>query len=146
MKTFSHFFFDSQNTRIWFYMGCGSSKSLIVVEPDITQRRVSLHPNQRRIIESFIVVWLDTQLANESIQSNADIQQSLQNLRSIANELQLFSDIGPCINYINGVKREKVFFLVSGSLGEQCVPKVHSLSQITYICFLFKSILLWKMG
>lgn len=114
-------------------MGCGSAKVVAVVQHDKTLKSAYLHPNQRRIIENFIVVLLDSQIAKESSTENTDIQRSMNSLRSIVNELQMFSTIEPCVTFLKGIQYEKVFFLVSGSLGEQCVPRVHSLPQIAYI-------------
>ncbi|CAF5093031.1 unnamed protein product, partial [Rotaria sp. Silwood1] len=38
-----------------------------------------------------------------------------------------------CIDCINEYYTEKIFFIISGVLGEQLVPKIHNLKQIQYI-------------
>ncbi|CAF1351110.1 unnamed protein product [Rotaria sordida] len=56
---------------------------------------------------------------------NNDIQTSITALRHIVNTIKTFDTCESCIDFINNqVKEEKVFLIVSGSLGQQLVPRI----------------------
>jgi hypothetical protein len=85
-------------------------------------------------VENFVVVWLDA-----SIGSNTDTQQSKDQLQELVNVVNTFTDPEACRNFINGVKDEKIFLIVSGTLGQQFVPTVQEVTQIDSIYVFFCS-------
>lgn len=85
----------------------------------------------RRNLESFACIWLD-----QKIFTNDDNQQSLQRLRSVINHLQVFDQIDRCIDCIRTIIHEKIILIVSGSLGREILPAIHSLPQLS-ACYVF---------
>ncbi|CAF2826728.1 unnamed protein product [Rotaria sp. Silwood2] len=77
-----------------------------------------------RFIENFIIIWVDSKLRRRN-RRNEDIQTSITKLRHIVNLIKMFDTCESCIDFIdNKVKQEKVFLIVSGSLGQQLVPSI----------------------
>lgn len=83
----------------------------------------AVYPRQRTV-ENFLLVWLD---ANIEV-SNRD--KCFVSLRGVINEVNFFSELSQCVQFLEGIDQEKVFVLISGSLGEQLVPIIHALPQI----------------
>jgi Tfp pilus assembly protein PilF len=88
--------------------------------------------DRRRPVQNFLLVWLDTSITS----SNKDSQNTLQQLRSVVNDITLFTDPDECVTFIQGVQTEKAFIITSGSLGQALVPCVHPMAQVTAI-FIF---------
>jgi hypothetical protein len=89
----------------------------------------SLRHRPIETVENFIVIWLDSNI-NES---NEGTRNSIDHLRQIVNSVKTFDEAARCIDYLNDVKHEKVFMIVSGSLGQHVVPRISSLNQWTSI-------------
>ena len=68
--------------------------------------------------------------------SNADAQHTLEHLRSTVNDLTVFTQLEECVTFLQGIQLEKVFLIVSGSLGQSLVPRIHAMTQIDAI-FIF---------
>lgn len=85
-----------------------------------------------RIVQNFLLVWLDAKID----ESDADSRHTILQLRRIVNTIHLFTTTEPCLSFLNSVKDEHVFLIVSGQLGEEIVPQVHSLSQV-YSIYIF---------
>lgn len=81
--------------------------------------------------ESFACLWLD-----EKVNSTKDNRDTQQELRQIINHLVTFDNGGECEQYIQQITQEKVILIVSGSLGRQTVPQLHSLPQFL-ACYVF---------
>ncbi len=80
-------------------------------------------------LETYSLVWLDA-LANNS-KENIHAQQRL---RSLINHVKTFEQIDQCEQYIQSVSsQDRILLVVSGQLGEQLVPKIHELRQISTI-------------
>lgn len=103
---------SDSDLNTWFH---GLVASLICVTP--TKKSQNL--------EDFTIVWLD---------KNADsVHFDKMRLRTLINYFQIFCDAQDCRAYIHTISREKIFFIVSGSLGQEIVPTVHDLSQIAFV-------------
>ncbi|CAF1106933.1 unnamed protein product [Rotaria sp. Silwood1] len=83
----------------------------------------------RRVLQNFLLVWLDANF-NES---NEDFKRSLQQLRRIVVSITAFTDAQECINFLSEIKTEKVFMIVSGTLGWQIVPDIAAWPQLESI-------------
>ena len=75
-------------------------------------------------LESFSCMWLD-----QDVHITEDNQQTLRELRSIINHLQLFDNCNDCEQCIRQITKEKVVLIVSGRLGRTLIPSIHDLSQ-----------------
>lgn len=82
-----------------------------------------------RSIENFVVVWLDASINELS----ADYQNSIIRLRAVVNTIDTFTNIKKCVDFLVDIKDEKVFLIVSGSLGQEVVPMVEPLIQLDSI-------------
>jgi hypothetical protein len=82
-----------------------------------------------RIVEDFIVIWLDSTI-NET---NEDTQHSITQLQRIVNSIKSFRDSDECIDFITDVKHEKTFLIISTSLGQKLAPLIEDIIQINFI-------------
>ena len=87
------------------------------------------HNGSARIVENFVVLWLDTTLKN----SNEDIANSIRQLRSIVNLVKTFTHTTRCLEYMASIRQERIFLIISGSLGEQVIPMFEDHKQIDSI-------------
>ena len=85
--------------------------------------------NRRRIVQSYLLVWLDANVST----SNQDSQQALEHLRTTINDVKVFTQPEECVTFLQDIKLEKVFLIVSGSQGQGLVPRVHAMTQIDAI-------------
>ena len=83
----------------------------------------------RRLIQNFLLVWLDANLD----ESKANFKNSVERLRNIVASIHTFKDIGKCIEFLNEINQEKIFIIVSGSLGRQVVPDFENMPQVQSI-------------
>jgi hypothetical protein len=79
-----------------------------------------------RNLESFTCVWLDG-----SVNETDDSRQTEQKLRQIINHLFTCNDEKKCEKYIRNTTQEKVVLIVSGTMGQHIIPRIHNLSQLS---------------
>ncbi|UJR06590.1 hypothetical protein I4U23_010874 [Adineta vaga] len=72
-------------------------------------------------VQNFVLVWLDANID----QTNEDFHDSLTQLRGVVNTIDTFTEINPCIEYLHAIKEVKIFLIISGSIGQTVVPKIH---------------------
>jgi hypothetical protein len=84
---------------------------------------------KRRIVQNFLLIWMDSSID----QANEDCQNILTQLRSIINDVNMFTQPDECIQLLKDVHDQKAFLIVSGTLGEHLVPKIHEISQLDTI-------------
>lgn len=104
-------------------MGCAASVSSADVKKPVSPSAVPSTPDLRRLqrpqpqvdnVENFVVVWLDA-----AIGSNTDTQKSKDQLQQLVNAVKIFTNPDECRTFIESVKEEKIFLIVSDALGEQ---------------------------
>ena len=79
---------------------------------------------------NLLLVWLDT---NIGLVNNSDCYKTIVELRQVANSIKTFTDSDQCIDFITDIDNEKIFMIISGTLGETLVPIIHDLCQISVI-------------
>ena len=90
-----------------------------------TQKSISYKTN----LETFSLIWLDAEVNND--EGN---KQTQAKLRQIINHLDVFNDQFQCEQYICSISAEdRIVLIVSGRLGREIVPRIHSLRQISSI-------------
>ncbi|CAF0993817.1 unnamed protein product [Rotaria sordida] len=116
----------------------GSSSSSTTIKPKKTSssstvasvstmgRSAALPQPARRIIQNFLLVWLDANID----ESKEDFQNSLKQLRRIVASITTFTDAQQCFDYLSGITKEKAFMIVSGSLGQKIAPEMEAMSQL----------------
>ncbi|CAF2037213.1 unnamed protein product [Rotaria magnacalcarata] len=85
--------------------------------------------SRARIIENFVVVWLDAGIT----ESSKDCQNSITRIRFIVNAINTFTDPDECVGFLAKINDEKVFMIVSGGLGQQFVPLIEHMIQLDSI-------------
>jgi hypothetical protein len=112
-----------------------TSKNSTLKASTTTATRTNKEPTTSQFsgtnLESFACLWLD-----QNINSTEDNLETQKELRQVINHLRTFNDGNQCEQYIQQVNHEKVVLIVSGSLGRQVVPRLHSLSQFS-ACYVF---------
>ena len=112
-----------------------STKSTVTGAPAMTtsssttNRAAALPRPVRRVLQNFLLVWLDANF-NES---SADFKKSLKYLRQVVASIETFTDAEECVKFLDQVKKEKAFMIVSGSLGRQVIPEIESKPQLEAI-------------
>ena len=99
-----------------------------------TSTKVDSRPDRPRIVQNFLLIWLDHNIAS----SNEDSQHKLQKLRSVVNDIHLFTDPDDCIAFLAEMQTEKAFIIVSGFMGEKIVPTLHPMKQVDAIYIFYE--------
>ena len=95
--------------------------------PNGFERTISTsNEKTHRFVENMMIIWLDGTLEKP----NESSLKSLGQFRRVINIVQTFTDLETCFNFVSTVKDEKIFFVVSGSLGPQIVPRIDAFNQI----------------
>ena len=102
---------------------------------EISDTSISSRNPRHRIIEDFVVVWLDPALT----EINTDHQKFISQLHYIINCVSIFSDLDQCIDFITDLTNEKLFLIVSDTYGDHLVSLIHDFSQIQTI-YLFSEL------
>ena len=87
---------------------------------------------RRRILQNFRLIWLDCNIDEFS----DEYRNSIVHLRKIVNAIDLFTDIDRCATFLNQIKDERSFIIISNALGKNLVPIIHNLPQVDSI-FIF---------
>ena len=117
-------------------MGCKNSKMAAVSKTAAATATIpstnrsaagaTLPPGTLKLIQNFLLIWLDANLD----ESKADFKTPLERLRNIVASIITFQDVKECINFLNEISEEKVFVIVSGSLGRQVIPDFEDMPQV----------------
>ena len=75
-------------------------------------------------VDEYVVVWL------KEGDLNSDIEFEL---RQLINYIKVYEDKQHCLKYIRTNPKEKIFLILSDSIAENFVPKIHDLDQIQFI-------------
>ncbi|CAF0781237.1 unnamed protein product [Adineta steineri] len=91
--------------------------------------------NRRMVIQrmqNIPLIWLDNNIND----NNADCNNIIKQLKCVANNISTFTDADQCVNFIQTITNNKVCIVVSGSLGQHIVPRMHDMSQMDTIFIL----------
>jgi tetratricopeptide (TPR) repeat protein len=105
-----------------------STKQTMNKTKDTDARR---RPNIR-MVQNVMLIWLDSNIDKE----NTDCQNTITQLRRVVNDVNTFTDGDQCIQFINTITHNKTCMIISGSLGQHIVSRVHNMSQVDSI-FIF---------
>jgi len=84
------------------------------------------HYQQQHIIRNMILIWLDTNI-DETKKEYHDI---VTTLRTVADTVKLYTDSKALKECLTKIENEKVYILISGSVGEHIIPSIHNLPQL----------------
>jgi tetratricopeptide (TPR) repeat protein len=91
--------------------------------------------SRMRIVENFIIVWLDSNIK----ESNKTTQKSISLLRCIINSIRTFTGTDQCIHFIRGITDEKIFLIISGSFNENLFFLIEDMIPLKSIYILSRS-------
>jgi tetratricopeptide (TPR) repeat protein len=81
------------------------------------------------IIETYIIIWLDSNLDF----SNKANQEFISRLRSIINNIETFTDIDQCVKFLEQLKNETVFLIISDCFAKQIASLEERFTQLNSI-------------
>jgi len=84
---------------------------------------------RHRIIEDFVVVWLDSNIS----ETDSNYQNYITQLQHVFSPISIFNDPEQCIDFLTDIMNEKVFLIVSDTLGYQLMRFIQDLSQLQTI-------------
>ncbi|CAF1346237.1 unnamed protein product [Adineta steineri] len=109
---------------------CQSTTNASAVPEDSGgRRRINIQQ-----VQNVLLVWLDSNID----ETNHDCQNTITKLRRVVNDTNIFTDDDQCLEFIQTVIDNKVCMIISGSFGQQIVPRMHNMSQVDSI-FIFCS-------
>src|SRR5271163_1537752 len=90
-----------------------------------------------KIVQNVLLIWLD---ANIDEDNDADCRNTITQLQRVVNNVNTFTNDDQCIEFIETIdsQNHKACMIISGSLGQHIVPRVHKMSQVDSI-FIFCS-------
>ena len=91
------------------------------------RRRVDM-----KMVQNVLLIWLDSNIDD----NNQDCHNTVTQLRCVVNDVNTFTDGDECIHFVEDINDNKVCIIISGSLGQHIVPRVHNMSQVDSI-FIF---------
>jgi tetratricopeptide (TPR) repeat protein len=108
--------------------GAGKKEQASAQSKDAGRRRRA----NIKMVQNVLLIWLDSNIDD----NNEDCRNTVVQLRRAVNDINTFADGDQCIQFINTINDNKVCMIISGSLGEHIVPRVHNMSQVDSI-FIF---------
>lgn len=84
---------------------------------------------RQQITKHFLLVWLDPNVKSTGL----DSQNTLHHLRTVISDIRLFTNTDDCVAFLKSVRLERVFVITSGSLGQEIVPVIHSMTHVDAI-------------
>jgi tetratricopeptide (TPR) repeat protein len=85
-----------------------------------------------RMVQNVMLIWLDSSIDKDT----TDCQNTITQLRRTVNDVNTFTDGDQCIQFIHTITNNKACMIISGSLGQHIVPRVHNMFQVDSI-FIF---------
>ncbi|CAF5094346.1 unnamed protein product, partial [Rotaria socialis] len=80
--------------------------------------KLSRFRSHSRIVQNFVLVWLDPNIDGKL---NDEHREIVNQVRSIVSNVKIYSDVDKCANFLDKIKNEKVFMIVSGALGQHAL-------------------------
>ncbi|CAF3554000.1 unnamed protein product [Rotaria sp. Silwood1] len=99
---------------------------VVAVDTTTTNQDAMLSQRVHRVLQNYLLVWLDANMD----ESKKDFKNALKRLRHIVTSITIFTNARQCIDFIREINNEKVFMIVSGSLGQHILPTIHEWPQL----------------
>ncbi|CAF3498465.1 unnamed protein product [Adineta steineri] len=101
---------------------------------DFSTDTTTCHRVNLQKVDNVLVIWL----GNNIDENNENYRNMISQLRSIVNNIIIFTDSDQCIQFMNTITNIKVCLIISGSLEQYILPRVHSMSQIDSIFIMYE--------
>jgi hypothetical protein len=82
-----------------------------------------------RMMQEFHLVWLNSNI-NEN---NNDCYNHLEQLCEVINNVNAFTDVDECIDFISGIKEAVTFLIISEESSSRVIPVVENISHISSV-------------
>ena len=103
----------------------GGAKQVSVQSKEaVPRRRMNI-----QMVQNVPLIWLDNNIDAKS----ADCRNTIVQLRRAVNTINTYTDAEQCIQFLETMDNEKACMIISGSLGQQLVPRVHNMPQVDSI-------------
>ena len=113
---------NKKSTTSSKYSGSEKAKDASHLLKDTSTRRRATISS----VQNVLLIWLD----NNFNENNEDCRNTVIQLRHVINNIITFTDGDQCIQFIEDITDNKVCMIVSGSLGQQVMSRMHNMSQI----------------
>ncbi|CAF1479740.1 unnamed protein product [Adineta steineri] len=81
---------------------------------------------RQRMVQNYLLLWVDANID----QANKDCQNTLAQLKSVVNDVNVCTEPNQCIQVLKKIDKEQAFVITSGSLGQHLVPEIHDTPQL----------------
>jgi tetratricopeptide (TPR) repeat protein len=85
--------------------------------------------NKQRILQNFLLIWVDANIDP----SKEECQNTLAQLRTVVNDVHLFTDPDQCVDFLTDIEDMNAFLIAGHSLGRNIIPFMHDISQLDAI-------------
>jgi hypothetical protein len=99
-----------------------------VASSNAVSRSNALIPRQR-IDQKCLLIWMDANIDT----SNEDCQDKLAQLRSVINDVNIFTYPEECVDFLRNVGDRKVCMVAADSIAQHILPSVHDIPQLDNI-------------
>jgi tetratricopeptide (TPR) repeat protein len=89
-----------------------------------------------RPVQNFLLVWLDRSIDEET---DDDCRHTIIKLRQVVNQINTFTDVDECIDFISDIEDDKIFIIVSGEYSEITVPVLQDILPVSCIYIFSKN-------
>jgi tetratricopeptide (TPR) repeat protein len=102
-----------------------SSKSAVTTTTALSH---VIHP-KRRFVQNFLLIWVDANID----ESKQDYQHTLAQLRSVVNDVYIFTQPDESIDFLTEADDTKAFLILEGTIGQHILPLIHDIVQLDSI-------------
>jgi tetratricopeptide (TPR) repeat protein len=107
-----------------------SSKDTCDVKLKTNSTIQSARRRNARLLQNFILVWLDSSIDEVNDKNYRDIITKLQ---QVVNAVETFADADECIDFITDLKEEKIFLILSETMVQTIVSVVDEIPEVSSI-------------
>jgi tetratricopeptide (TPR) repeat protein len=115
-------------------IAAGHSGAAATTEQASADSRGAIPPERinLRMVQNVLLIWLDNNIDD----NNDDCRNTITQLRRAVHNINKFTDGDECVEFLQSMNNDKACMIISGSLGQHIVPRVHDMSQVDSI-FIF---------
>jgi hypothetical protein len=90
----------------------------------VPRRRIN-----RQMMQNIVLIWLDNNIDNNSI----DCCNKIAQMRSVINCINTFTDADQCVDFLTNIHDKNVCMIISGTLCENLMPLIHDFTQLHHV-------------
>ncbi len=114
-------------------MSTSSTEIVAKTSPESSTYTRLTQPTYKRIVQNFRLVWLDASIDQGN---DDDWCENIRQLRSSINAIDIFADADQCIHFLDNIKKEMIFLVVTGYTGQHVTPIIHNMAKLDSIYIL----------